>query len=60
MLKILRSDNSYLSSVACKSRWTDSAYIQVVACRLFGAKPLPKPMLTFFQLDLEEQTSERV
>ena len=28
-----------------------------MACRLFGAKPLPKPMLTFCQLDSKEQTS---
>ena len=25
-----------------------SALVQVMACRLFGAKPLPKPMLTQF------------
>ena len=25
-----------------------SALVQVMACRLFGAKPLPEPMLTQF------------
>ena len=28
-----------------------------VACRLFGAKPLPEPMLTYSQLDPSKQTS---
>ena len=28
-----------------------------MACRLFGAKPLPEPMLTYCQLDRQEQTS---
>ena len=28
-----------------------------MACRLFGAKPLPEPMLTYCQLDPYEQTS---
>ena len=26
-------------------QWTGSALVQVMACRLFGAKPLPEPML---------------
>ena len=26
-----------------------------MACRLFGTKPLPEPMLTYCQLDPEEQ-----
>ena len=30
-----------------------------MVCRLFGAKPLPKPMLTYYQLDSYEQTSVR-
>ena len=28
-----------------------------MACRLVGAKPLPDPMLTFCQLDPQEQTT---
>ena len=28
-----------------------------MTCRLFGAKPLPEPMLNYCQLDHEEQTS---
>ena len=38
-------------------RWTWSALDQVVACRLFGAKPLPEQMLTDCQLDPWEHTS---
>ena len=34
-----------------------SALGQKMACRLFGAKPLSKPMLGFGQLDPKEQTS---
>ena len=29
--------------------WTGSSLVQVMACRLFGAKPLPEPMLTYCQ-----------
>ena len=28
-----------------------------MACRLFGAKPLPEPMLAYWQLDTWEQIS---
>ena len=34
-----------------------SALVQIMACRLFGAKPLSKPMLGYCQLDPREQTS---
>ena len=30
--------------------WTRTSLVQVMACRLFGAKPLPEPMLTYYQL----------
>ena len=36
---------------------TESALVQIMACRLFGAKPLPEPLLTYCQLDSQEQTS---
>ena len=32
-------------------QWTGSALIQVMAYRLFGAKPLPEPVLTYCELD---------
>ena len=32
-------------------QWNGSALVQVMACRLFGAKSLPKPMLPYCQLD---------
>ena len=36
-------------------RWTGSALVQVMACRLFGAKPLPESMLPYCQLDLKNK-----
>ena len=36
--------------------WTGSALLQVMACHLFGAKPFPEPMLTYWPLDPKEQT----
>ena len=38
-------------------QWTGSALVQVMACCLFSTKPLPKPMLVYYQLDPQEQTS---
>ena len=35
----------------CVSQWTGSSLIQVMACRLFDAKPSPEPMLVQCQLD---------
>ena len=32
--------------VAYMSQWTGSSLVQVIACHLFGAKPLPESMLT--------------
>ena len=49
--------NPSVPSAAYMHRWSGSALFQVMACRLFGAKPLPEPMLTYRQLDLQEQTS---
>ena len=41
----------YPPSAAYTRRWAGSALIQVMACRLFGAKPLPELMLVYCQLD---------
>ena len=38
-------------------QWTGSALVQVIACRLFGTKPLPEPMLAYCQLYSWEQIS---
>ena len=38
-------------------QWTESALVSVMTCRLFGAKPLPEPMLVYCQMDSWEQTS---
>ena len=43
--------NSSPPSASYMRRWTGSALAQVMACPLFGAKPLPEPMLSYCQLD---------
>ena len=43
--------NSSPPSAAYMRRWIGSALVQIMACRLFGAKPLSKPMLGYHQLD---------
>ena len=44
-------------SAAYMRQWIRSALVQIMACRLFAAKPLSKPMLLYGQLDPSEQTS---
>ena len=36
-------------------QWPGSVLVQVMACRLFGAKPLPEPLQVYYQLDSWEQ-----
>ena len=43
--------NSSPPSAAYMRQWTESALVQIMAGRLFGAKPLSKPMLLYCQLD---------
>ena len=45
------------SSIAYMRQWAGSALVQIMARRLFGAKPLPEPMLTYCQLDPCVETS---
>ena len=47
-------------SAAYMRHWNGSALVQVLACRLFGAKPLPEPMLVYCQLDSWEQISVKL
>ena len=49
--------NSSPSSAAYMRQCTWSALVKIMACRLFGAKPLPESMLTESQLNHSEQTS---
>ena len=49
--------NPWGSSDAHTRRWTGSSLVHVMACRLFGAKPLPEPMLAHRQLDSWEPIS---
>ena len=47
-------------SAAYMHQWTGSALVQVMAWRLFGAKPLPVPMQPYCQLDSWEQISVKL
>ena len=44
-------------SAAYMHRWTGSALAQIMACLLYGTKPLSKLMLGYCQIDPWEQTS---
>ena len=52
--------NSSPPSAAYVHHWIGSALLQLMACRLFGAKPLPEPILAYFELDSWEQISVKV
>ena len=49
--------NSLRSSDAFMLQWSGPSSVQIMACRLIGAKPLSGPMLAYCQLDPWEQTS---
>ena len=49
--------NSSPPSAAYMRRWTGLSLVQVMACRLLGAKPLPEPILAYCQLDSWEHIS---
>ena len=51
------SINSSPPKATYMCQWTGSLFVQVMACRLFGAKPLPEQMLIYCQLDYREQVS---
>ena len=49
--------NASFPGAAYMRQWTGSALVQIMAWRLFDAKPLCEPMLVYYQLDLQEQNS---
>ena len=49
--------NSSPPSATYMCQRTGPSLVQVMACRLFGAKPLPEPKLVYCQLDPWEQVS---
>ena len=49
--------NSSPPSATYMRQWMRSVLVQIMACRLCGTKPLSKPMLSYCQLDPNEQTS---
>ena len=58
-LSLLPLINSSPPSATYMHHRTRSALVQVMACRLFGAKPLPEPMLAYCQLDSWEHISAK-
>ena len=52
-----RCFNSSPLSAAFMRKWMGSALFQIMACCLFGTKPLSKPMLGYCQLEPKEQSS---
>ena len=46
-------------SAAYMRHWTESAMVQVMAFRLFGAKPLHEPMLTYFDWTLRNKRQRK-
>ena len=51
VFQILMLFNSSPPSAAYMRQWIRSALVQIMACRLFGAKPLSKLMLGYRQFD---------
>ena len=49
--------NSFRPSATCTRRQTRTSLVQILACRLFGAKPLSEPVLEYCEFDPWEQTS---
>ena len=49
--------NSSPPSAAYMPQWIGSALVQIMAYRLFGAKPFSKPMMDYCKLDPLEQPS---
>ena len=52
-----RRVNSCPPNDAYMHQWTGSTLFQMMACRLFDAKPLSKPMLVYCQLGPHEESS---
>ena len=54
--RLVTWNQQFTLSAAYMRQWIGSAQIQIMACRLFGAKPLSKPMLGYHQMDPWQQT----
>ena len=53
----LRQINSLRLSDTHMCQYNIWTLVQIMACRLFGAKPLSEPMLSYYQLDLKGHIS---
>ena len=52
--KLLNLLNSSLPSDAYMCQWFGSAFVQIMACRLIGAKPISRPMLGYVNWPLRK------
>ena len=57
LLTTKKAFNSSSPNAAYIHQWSESILVQVMACHLVGAKPLPEPMMNVCQVDPQEQTS---
>ena len=57
---ILRTNINLSPPSAYMRQWSGSSLVQVMACRLFGDKPLNEPMLAYYQLDSWEHILEKI
>ena len=53
--KLIMPINSAPPNAAYMHQWIGSALVRILVCRLFGAKPLSKPMLCYCQLVLSNK-----
>ena len=54
----VNNPSSSTHSAACMRQWIGSALVEIMVCRLFGVKPLFKPMLVFVHWTLRKKHSE--
>ena len=61
LIKVFVSFNNIINSSplsdAYMHQWIGSVLVQIMACHIFGTKPLSEPMLGYCQLNPKEQTS---
>ena len=54
-LNTFTSINPSAPSAVCLRQWTGSALVRIMVCRMFGVNPLPEPMRSCCQINIQEQ-----
>ena len=60
LLHVIQMVNSFPPRATYMHQWSGSALVQLMACCLYGAKPLPEPMLAYCQSDSWQQISVKL